>query len=84
MKGMCVFYLQINQMNLCLRQCKVIVDPEDKCLKIVLRGGKVQLQKCMKRHLQAFRNSCILIIYSHLSKGNYNFQVENVIFHFEM
>lgn len=40
MKGMCVFYLQINQMNLCLRQCKVIVDTEDKCLKIVLHGGK--------------------------------------------
>ena len=40
MKGMCVFYLQINQMNLCLRQCKVGVDPEDKSLKSVLHGGK--------------------------------------------
>lgn len=27
-------------MNLCLRQCKVVVDTEDKCLKSVLRGGK--------------------------------------------
>lgn len=32
---------------------------------------KVQLQKNMKRHLRVFRNSCILIIYSLLSKSNY-------------
>ena len=54
MKGMCAFYLQINQMNLCLCQCKVIVDTEDKCLKIVLHGGKCAATEMHEKTFTSF------------------------------